>query len=327
MVKEDFINALNSPQSGLIGLRDDLVKVTSEYPWFSIGHILLCKCDHLQSHIDLDRHLQKAAVYANSRTALYEYLTKERLEAQVKSFEQELVGWEESTDQQEEAEEVIFTESEPISEENVVLVEEPTVLEAVEVKESQELEEIVDVEESTLPIRKASEFDDLQREILLEAISSSIELEAGEAEEADEKMDGVVGQEEDIKEQNHNLSAYAMWLKSRAKGSTFGVDPQPIAEAQDPKRKQQALIDRFITTSPKITPGKADQFRTDDLARLSLIEDVTFVTETMARIYADQGQFAKAIKAYNVLSLKFPEKSVYFANQIKKLQERRKSTK
>jgi len=47
----------------------------------------------------------------------------------------------------------------------------------------------------------------------------------------------------------------------------------------------------------------------------------------MAKIYANQGAANKAIKAYKLLSLKYPEKSIYFANQIKKLQERRKSTK
>jgi hypothetical protein len=329
MVKEDFIKASSSPHSGLVEMRDDLLKVTAEYPWFSIGHILLCKADHSQSHIDLDRHLQKAAVYASSRSALYTFLTKERLEEHVRSFEKE-IGEQQEID---EVEAEIETE-EPILDEVPVVELISEVQEIVDdvPEEIAEADATVAAEETTeselaevLPIKKASDFDDLQREILLEAISSTIEMEAGETEDIEEAAAESAEDQKPVA--THTLSAYAAWLKSRAAGSAFEKEVVPVELPSDPKQKQQALIDRFIKISPKITPGKADQFRTDDIARLSLVEDETFVTETMAKIYAEQGQFAKAIKAYNVLSLKFPEKSVYFANQIKKLQERRKSTK
>jgi hypothetical protein len=330
MVKEDFIKASSSPHSGLVEMRDDLLKVTAEYPWFSIGHILLCKADHSQSHIDLDRHLQKAAVYASSRSALYAFLTKERLEEHVRSFEKE-IGEQQEIDEVEaeiETEELILDDVpvvDLIPEDQEIVVDAPQeIAEADVIAPVEETTEIEPVE--VLPIKKASDFDDLQREILLEAISSTIEIEAGETEEfEEEELQSTKREEPNAAPQT--LSAYAAWLKSRAAGSAFEKEVVPAELPSDPKQKQQALIDRFIKISPKITPGKADQFRSDDIARLSLVEDETFVTETMAKIYADQGQFAKAIKAYNVLSLKFPEKSVYFANQIKKLQERRKSTK
>ncbi|MBI1266908.1 MAG: hypothetical protein GC193_05695 [Cryomorphaceae bacterium] len=330
MVKEDFIKASSSPHSGLVDMRDDLLKVTAEYPWFSIGHILLCKADHNQSHIDLDKHLQKAAVYASSRSALYAFLTKERLEEHVRSFEKEIGEVHETYEVETEIEpEESKLEEVPvvdlIPEEQEIVVDAPEfIAEADVIAPVDKTSEIEPVE--LLPIKKASDFDDLQREILLEAISSTIEIEAGEVEEIEEEEAQSTKRTEPITAPQ-TLSAYATWLKSRAAGSAFEKEIAPVELPSDPKKKQQALIDRFIKISPKITPGKADQFRSDDIARLSLVEDETFVTETMAKIYAEQGQFAKAIKAYNVLSLKFPEKSVYFANQIKKLQERRKSTK
>ena len=57
------------------------------------------------------------------------------------------------------------------------------------------------------------------------------------------------------------------------------------------------------------------------MAKMSLGENEDFVTETLAEIYIQQGNFKKAISAYGKLSLKFPEKSDYFARLIQELKE------
>ncbi|MFM1931022.1 MAG: hypothetical protein RL226_325 [Bacteroidota bacterium] len=330
MTKDQFIQAVRSPQSAVVPLRAELLNVVNEHPWFAAAHMLLCKADHTQSHIDLDKHLQRAAIYASDRTALYTLLTRERLAEQVRSFEAEINKAVEEDellvpDLQESAdvnEVVLVQEDEPSAVQAIELSEETAEV-AIEVVETQEENEEpqqieLEVDEPLPPVRKAEEFDDLQREIILEAITSSIEREvAQELPELPEKV------QESASKTLVGKSQYSRWLLGHAEDRK----EQPTSEPLDAKKKQALLIEKFILTEPKITPGKADEYRSEDLARLSLVEDESFVTETMARIYADQGQFARAIKAYNILSLKFPEKSIYFANQIKKLQERRKSTK
>jgi hypothetical protein len=48
------------------------------------------------------------------------------------------------------------------------------------------------------------------------------------------------------------------------------------------------------------------------------------MTETLAKVYLEQKKYNKAIQAYEILILKYPEKSSFFAdriNEIKNLQQ------
>ncbi len=69
-------------------------------------------------------------------------------------------------------------------------------------------------------------------------------------------------------------------------------------------------------------PSRSAFFDPVDIARKSVIEHDDIATETLARIYAEQGHHQRAIKIYQQLILKFPEKSRYFAAQIKNLENK-----
>lgn len=83
------------------------------------------------------------------------------------------------------------------------------------------------------------------------------------------------------------------------------------------------LIEKFIAGNPKIKPSKT--FIPSDIASESILENEHLMTETLARVYLEQKKYQKAITAFTILSLKYPEKSSFFANQIeaiKKLEEK-----
>ena len=81
------------------------------------------------------------------------------------------------------------------------------------------------------------------------------------------------------------------------------------------------LIDEFLSTNPRISPlDKRDKDASAPVVQSESSPLVTgLVTETLARLYADQGHAAKAIQAYEILKLRVPEKSLIFAARIEAL--------
>ena len=53
-----------------------------------------------------------------------------------------------------------------------------------------------------------------------------------------------------------------------------------------------------------------------DKIKSKKIKKQDYMTETLAELYIEQKKFKEALKAYEILSLKYPEKISLFANQI-----------
>ncbi|EDP71600.1 hypothetical protein FBALC1_03912 [Flavobacteriales bacterium ALC-1] len=87
-----------------------------------------------------------------------------------------------------------------------------------------------------------------------------------------------------------------------------------------PFRNKLAIIDKFISENPKIKPISDNAPKPKLVNNDDPISD-SLMTETLARIYLEQKNYDKAIQSYKILSLKYPEKSSFFANQIKLVEE------
>ena len=78
--------------------------------------------------------------------------------------------------------------------------------------------------------------------------------------------------------------------------------------------KKFDLIDQFIKNSPKIEFSQEKKSDPDVIIEAKIKDEL--ITETLAKIYVTQKKYNKAIKAYEILSLKYPKKSSFFADQI-----------
>jgi hypothetical protein len=81
------------------------------------------------------------------------------------------------------------------------------------------------------------------------------------------------------------------------------------------KKKKLELIDKFIEASPKIPPLKQGTESTTNF-EANQTDNSYLMTETLARVYLEQKKYQRAIQAYEILILKYPEKSSFFADRI-----------
>ncbi len=111
-------------------------------------------------------------------------------------------------------------------------------------------------------------------------------------------------------------------VPSAAEGlSPFAQFVTRLSNAAPAGPKAEDLIDEFLSTNPRISPlDKRDKDAVVPVVQSESSELVTgLVTETLARLYAEQGHAAKAIQAYEILKLRVPEKSLIFAARIEAL--------
>ncbi|MCW3104538.1 MAG: hypothetical protein JWO09_2978 [Bacteroidetes bacterium] len=126
--------------------------------------------------------------------------------------------------------------------------------------------------------------------------------------------------------QPHSFSDWIKHAAATAEKAETPVTESPAAEKKDNEGQGGTLsdfdlIDRFIREEPKIARHKTEFFNPVNMAKQSVADDITFVSETLAKIYVLQGNYVKALDAYENLRLKYPEKRLYFAAQIKNLRK------
>ena len=149
---------------------------------------------------------------------------------------------------------------------------------------------------------------------LFDIIERSVENITKESKEIDNPIRGISTNNKSIEDEQKML--FVDWVMSY-KDSKKESEDRPLESKIE-------IIDSFIEKNPKIKKSmdKVEEDNLLDLASDNKFDKSVLMTETLAKIYVKQNKIKKALYAYKILSLKYPEKSSFFANQIKKLQKK-----
>lgn len=147
--------------------------------------------------------------------------------------------------------------------------------------------------------------NELDKLIITSAINASISLDIDKVPTAERK-------------EKNSPKSFLEWIEaSNVEKINTGLSVQQQERVKF-REKAEILIDEFIQNQPKIKP-RTEFYSPENMARKSIEDSEKIVTETLAKIYSEQGNITKAKSIYNQLILKNPEKKSYFASLIKNL--------
>jgi len=157
----------------------------------------------------------------------------------------------------------------------------------------------------------------VEQEILPEEIQTVEEVKSGEIQEPIiEVPEEIKPPEKAEKEEvaTNQEMTFSQWLHlSKPENKT--------EEKPTEKDIKFQLIDEFIEKSPKISPVKISNEPNPVVVKNENPSEYSdLMTETLAQIYTEQKKYDKAIRAYKILSLKYPEKQDFFADKIAEIE-------
>ncbi len=345
MLQQQFIHLIKQPYHIASSQMIELEVLISEYPFFESAHLLYTKGLHEQNAINYSKQLRKTAIVANSRAVLYELIHQKvnRIVEEVSTkthvtktvveklnIEKEISKEVSTSETAQSVSPITITNNDikviyvnTISSSVTAVEKEIPRLEPVNndiaILKDIENETEAPVEEPTTEAFNEEKLNtQIQSEINRGIIQSYVETD-------------IIKTPELNKAESKEPISFTDWLNRVKKESgtiqktEAKIEKEPEISPKTDKKpsffeQNKGIIDKIIESDPgRIKLGNQKFFTPNVDAKQSLLENEHLVTETLAKIYALQGNNSKAIRAYEILSLKFPQKSVYFASLIEKL--------
>lgn len=181
-------------------------------------------------------------------------------------------------------------------------------LEIVEIPETKIIEET-----STNSVEKSEERPVFNVSFFSQNVSSIHESDKVELVEKSSEETTSIASETDESNIPNFINTWQNWLK-------IGQNKEETTEI--PTNSKEKLIEEFIVKEPKISKLKEDsdfvvKEKNDNISHL--------MTETLANLYLEQRLYSKAIKAFEILIEKHPDKETYFAEKIDQIKELRQN--
>ncbi len=291
-----FIQYLDDSKQLRNVAEEEVLTIVKEFPYCQTGQLMYAIQLNANNSILFDEQLKKAASICSDRNKIFEYIHQtDEVVSQEITIEKEVVK---------------------VVPEKPLEIEETKVEEAIQKAEEKETKK-ESILEKFVPVEGEDELAILEKEYLTEAINSSIIIESDKIVEEESVDNEEQGFEDEVELFDESVEhSFSSWLKH------YNGEEQ-IEGEKSQKERNQDIIDQFIQEDPRIKPEKTEFYNPTNMARLS-VTDTGIVSETLAVIHVDQGNFQEAISTYEKLMLKNPKKSSYFAAQIKILKQKLK---
>jgi hypothetical protein len=285
----EYIYLINKPEAIHDKQTEALEKIVQEFPYFQSARALYLKGLYNQNSFKYNYALKIAAAHTTDRSVLFDFITSDTFTSIEKVlFEQKTA----------ELLNLKVSESEVVSDDPKLIIRENT------------------VEQSILTSIKEADAtkNDVEEDIATEIKETASNL----IKEAEENLEIGRPLEFNLTER-HSFQEWLQLSKFQPIQRDHGTgdsEKEKSSEVNFEKQKKNDLIDKFIEANPKIPPVKKDSEIPAKFYEPSNADNSALMTETLARVYLEQKKYQKAIQAYEILILKYPEKSTFFADRI-----------
>ncbi len=290
---ENYTYLLANPQKITAEDVSSLEIIIQKYPYFQSARALQLKGLKNQDSFLYNDALKLAAAHTTDRDILFEYITSEKF------IQNEI--------------------SQTILQHDASVGEIKVVAEDVSEQISLEIDRQLKAE-----MQKAE--DILNPELFQRKVASVSNL----VENKEEKPEDILQPNKPLEFTKSDTHSFSEWLKltkakpiERSEETSKEESERSIKEYE--KERKFELIDKFIQERPKIIPSeienKPQKEEKNNLAKPYTQATDSLMTETLAKVYLQQKNYKKAIQAYKILILKNPEKSGFFADQIRAIEK------
>ena len=160
------------------------------------------------------------------------------------------------------------------------------------------------------------------RPVILDTISKSINatqtIFVSEQKESNKEVKEALKIGKPLQFDKNETHSFSEWLQLAKIAPIVRKETEKQIKVSSELEKKFDLIEKFIELNPKISQVKDTTSIPINITKSNETPS-SIMTETLAQIYLEQKKYSKAIQAYEILILKYPEKSSFFADRIKNI--------